>query len=454
MQTETTIPAVQASETPAVLREGLLLTLLSLTVTLVVMNTTMFNVALPQVSKDFALTSTMASWLVTGYSIVFAISSITYSRLSDFIPIRLLLTIGLISLGVASVLGLLSHHFFMLLCARLLQASGAASAPGLGIVLVTRYIPLSKRGKSMSFIISSASLGIGLGPVVGGAITEYLGWNYLFAVTGIVLLLIPLFYRSLPMETANKGYFDMIGAVLIGIGTTGVLLFLTTYSFLALLAGVGSLIALWIRIHRVQNPFVQPALFRNKSYMTLSVMGFVPYVAQFTTLFLMPMILIRLFGKSSAEAGLIIFPGAMVSAIASNGIGRMIDRFGNTVLFRWGHVILLGSTVLFALLSRVSAYAVLGIFMLMSLGITSLTTSVSNEMSRILPRELVGAGMGLAQLTQFFGGAFGVAMTGIALVWQKKLPLASAFSNIFWVMAALALVSTICSKVYRSAAKQ
>ncbi|UUZ95584.1 MFS transporter [Paenibacillus sp. P25] len=202
-------------------REGTILSLLALSVVLVVMNTMMFNLAAPQISKDFGLSSVAASWIVTGYSIVFAISSITYSRLSDFLPIRTLLTIGLSSLGAASVLGLFSHHYGVLLCARLIQASGAASVPGLAIVLLSRYIPLSRRGKSMSVIMSATSLGLGLGPVIGGGITQYLGWNFLFAVTGITLLLIPLFYRLLPAEAKKEGTFDFPGAVLVGAGTTG-----------------------------------------------------------------------------------------------------------------------------------------------------------------------------------------------------------------------------------------
>ncbi|WP_248929226.1 MFS transporter [Paenibacillus hamazuiensis] len=451
MQTQTAPQAALAADTPLIRREGLLVALLSITVILVVMNTTMFNVALPQVAKEFALSSTAASWIVTGYSITFAIFSITYSRLSDYLPIKTLLTIGLTCLTVASALGFVSHNFIMLLCARLLQAVGAASAPGLGIVLLTRYVPAARRGKSISAIISSASLGFGLGPVIGGAATQYLGWNYLFAVTGFVLVMIPFFNRILPFEKTSKVQFDLIGAVLVGIGTTGLLLFMTTYSFPALLAGAVSLIVLWARIHRVPNPFIQPALFRHKRYMTLSVSGFVSYVAQFTTLFVMPLMLIRLFGKSSSETGLMIFPGAILSVLASGGIGRIINRFGNLPMIRWAHVLLIGSTVLFALFGGSYAFATLVIFMLMSLGITSLTSSVSNEISRILPKELVGAGMGLSQLTQFFGGAFGVAMTGTALVWQKNLPLASAYSNIFWAMAGMACISAICSLLYKPA---
>lgn len=125
-------------------RESLIIPLWSITVMLVVMNTTMFNVALPTVAQALHLTATSASWIVTGYSILFAISSITYSRLSDFIPIRTLLTLGLLLLGGASIVGMLATNYYMLMAARLLQAVGAASAPGLGIVLVTRYIPVER----------------------------------------------------------------------------------------------------------------------------------------------------------------------------------------------------------------------------------------------------------------------------------------------------------------------
>jgi DHA2 family metal-tetracycline-proton antiporter-like MFS transporter len=437
----------------AALRERIVIPFWSLTIMLVVMNTTMFNIALPRVAVQFALSATTASWIVTGYSIIFAISSITYSRLSDFIPIRKLLTIGLSLLGIASLIGFLSDNFTTLMIARLLQAAGAASAPGLGIVLVTRYIPLERRGRSMAFIVSTASLGFGLGPVVGGAITQYLGWNYLFVVTGIVLLLIPLFHKVLPKEPTEKVQFDLLGALLIGIGVTALLLFLTNYSIILLILGLGSLLLLWRRVNHVQNPFIQPALFKNRKYLDLLVMGFAAYVTHFATLFVMPIILAHLYGKSSSAIGLLIFPGAMLSAIAASYVGKMMDRYGNSVVIRAGHFILLLATVLYALLSGTSPYAFLFIYMLMSISVSAMTTSVSNEMSRILERDLIGAGMGMAQLTQFFGGAIGVALTGIALVRQKSLPLSVGYSNIFWGMSAMVVISLFVYIRYASRKK-
>ena len=100
--------ALPREEAPAAFREGLTVALWSFVVVLVVMNTTMFNVALPQVATDFALQATAASWVVVGYSIVFAIASITYSRMSDYVPIRTLMVVGQLALGAGSLLGLAS----------------------------------------------------------------------------------------------------------------------------------------------------------------------------------------------------------------------------------------------------------------------------------------------------------------------------------------------------------
>jgi DHA2 family metal-tetracycline-proton antiporter-like MFS transporter len=88
------------------------------------------------------------------------------------------------------------------------------------------------------------------------------------------------------------------------------------------------------------------------------------------------------------------------------------------------------------------------IYMLMSVSITILNSSVSNEMSRILLPSQLGSGLGLFQLLQFFSGAFGVAMTASALVWQKNIPQASAYSNIYWGLAVVVILSIGCAVGY------
>ncbi|MBT2728281.1 MFS transporter [Bacillus sp. ISL-75] len=447
MTSETTINSIQATEQHA-MREGMVTLLLGISIVLVIMNTMMFNLALPDVAAAFQLSASSTSWIVTSYSIVFAISSITYSRLADFVPIRRLFIIGVLSLSLAAIVGLFSNSFIMLLIVRIFQASGAGSIPALSLILITRYVPIERSGKAMAMILSSVSLGLGLGPVVGGAIVEYLGWHILFVLTSITLLLVPFFVILIPKEKPKKGSFDVLGALFIGVGTTGLLLFLTNHSWIALVSGLIAIVMFIVRIRSAKEPFVLPALFLNRSYLILGAVGIAAYICSFSTLFLMPQILVKQYSLSAIEAGLVIFPGAFLAMLVSQKVGRIIDSKGNSSIIRYIPLLLLASVVLFALFEGTSYLAIMFIYMLMSISFTILTSSISNEMSRLLLPKQIGSGLGLFQLLQFFSGAFGVAMTASALNWQKGLPLAHAYSNIYWGLTIVVILSIGCGIIY------
>jgi MFS transporter, DHA2 family, metal-tetracycline-proton antiporter len=430
------------------IQENKIVLLWSVTVWLVVMNTTMFNVALPSVLIDFSLSSSTASWIVSGYSIVFAIATLTFSRLSDYIPISRLLLTGLSILGIASVIGFFSNSFYLLLTSRILQAAGAGAVPGLAMVLSGRYIPISRRGKAMALISSAASLGFGLGPVIGGAITQYLGWNYLFAVTGIVVFFIPLFIKLLPNEEVKQVQFDTFGGILTALSVTGLLLFLSNMSYIILIGTIIFIFLMWRHINKVKYPFIQPDLLKNNQYVKLLFIGFSAFITHFATLFIMPIILTVVYHKEPAVVGMIIFPGAILSAIGAQFIGRFIDRFGNTPVIMFGQTFLIISTTLFAFTSTHSYVFILVTYMFMSVGFSALTSSVSNELTRILRKTELGTGMGMAQLIQFFGGAFGVALAGIFLTIQKELNAFLVYRNIFLGLTLLIISAVITFGFY------
>ncbi|NBD27446.1 MFS transporter [Paenibacillus glycinis] len=430
------------------MKEGPVTLLLGFTIVLVIMNTMMFNLALPDVAKDYQLSGASTSWIVTGYSIVFAMASITYSRLSDFIPIRKLFIIGILSLSLAAIAGLFTNSFVMLIIVRILQASGAGSIAALSLNLISRYIPIERRGKAMALTMSSISLGLGLGPVVGGAIVEYMGWHYLFGVTGLTLLLIPLYVVLIPKEKPRSGNFDALGALFIGAGTTGLLLFLTNHSWISLIGGLLGLVLFSFRIRSAKDPFVLPVLFRNRSFLILSAVGIAGYLSSFATLFLMPQILVKQYGLSAIEAGFVIFPGSFLAIFVSRRAGKIIDLRGNSTIIRFVPIALLLSVLLFALFQGSSYIAILLIYILMSISFTIISSSVSNEISRILIPAQIGSGLGLFQLLQFFSGAFAVAMSASALTWQKNLPIKEAYSNIYWGLAVIVILAIGCAFMY------
>ncbi|MBB6670764.1 MFS transporter [Cohnella nanjingensis] len=439
---------VEKNEVLLLPHEGVLITLLCITVVLVTMNTAMFNLALNDLSHYFNLPSSIVSLTVTGYSIMFAISSITYSRLSDIVPLKRLFAISLVLTGGASLGAMLSSHFWVLLAARIVQAAGAGAALSLSIVLLTRYVPLARRGKSMTFIMSSVSLGFGLGPVIGGLVVQYLGWKYLFAITSLLLCIAPLLVRHIPKESLSKRPFDLLGALTLSAGTAGLLLFLTSYHPIALLIGISGLLFFSLRIRRAKHPFVLPSLLANRTYLVLALIGVLSYLCNFATLFLLPQMLLKQFGLSASHAGFVIFPGAILSVLLSRTIGAVIDKRGNSSMLRMTPVLILLAAVLFAGLGTQYWIANVFVYMLMNLGFAIISSSVSNEISRILPSSQMGSGTGLFQLMQFISGAFGLAALSSGLEWQQFLPLSHAFANLFWGLAVVAVLANLCAFLY------
>jgi DHA2 family metal-tetracycline-proton antiporter-like MFS transporter len=429
-------------------QEKKIILIMSFTILLVVMNTTMFNVALPSIIKDFSLNSSTASWLVSGYSIMFAIASLAFNRLSVFIPISRLLFFAISILGVASIIGFFSNHYVLLLGVRIVQAAGGGGVMGLGMIMAGRYIPLSRRGRAMAIISSTASLAFGLGPVIGEVITQYLAWNYLFVVSGISVLSIPFFQQLLPKEVLQKGHFDLFGAILTGLGVTGLLLFLSTFSYVILIGTVVLFVVLWRYLNKMEEPFIPPILLRNKQYTKLLFIACAAFFINFANLFLMPIMLTTAFRQGPIEVGMIIFPGAIIAVIAGQFIGKLIDRFGNMPIIISGQLFLLGATILFALLSTNSPYFVLAAYMFASVGFTSLSTSISNEVTRILPMTQIGSGIGVAQLIQFFGGGLGVTMAGLLLALQESLSSEIIYRNIYICFSFVIIIAVLIYGLY------
>ncbi|KGP85054.1 MULTISPECIES: MFS transporter [unclassified Paenibacillus] len=421
---------------------------------IVVMNTTMFNVSLPVIIHDLQITSDLGSWVISSYSIGYALSTVIYSRLSDRIPVRKLLTVGLLILGLSSLFGLFAHSFAILLLTRILQSAGAGVMAGLGLVIASRYIPLERRGAAIALISSGSAMAFGLGPIVGGLISEYWGWNGLFAITVLVLLALPVLLYFLPRETAKpENPFDMIGAALTVINATTLLVAITQQSWLWLSIGVISLIVHIVYIRRASLPFVNPHVFRTPGFSRLLIIGFCVLVVNLGNLFLMPLVLADLFGRSSLAIGLLIAPGAIVSAFCTRFVGRWIDRYGNIRFLMIGHILLASVLALFMLGLNQSALIITGGYLFFSPALSASIASLNNEASRMLPKAQIGSGMGLLQLIQFFGGSVSVAVCGLLLHSIPGVPVEEAYHYVYGCLLLVCLISLVIVVWHNKAAR-
>ncbi|QWU16085.1 MFS transporter, DHA2 family, metal-tetracycline-proton antiporter [Paenibacillus sophorae] len=417
---------------------------------IVVMNTTMFNVSLPSIIGDLHISADLGSWVISSYSIGYALSTVIYSRLSDLVPLRRLLIIGLTTLGLSSVLGIFAHDFHLLLLTRILQSAGAGVMAGLGLVLASRYIPIERRGAAIAMISAGSAMAFGLGPIVGGLISEYFGWNGLFAITCLVLLVMPVLIFLLPKEQPRPAAFDLIGAVLLVVNAATLLAAITGRSAVWLAVSLASFGAHAWHLKRTKQPFISPKLFANPGYGKLVIIGFCALVLNLGNLFLMPLALANVFDQSPLTIGLMIAPGAILSAFLTRFVGHWIDKYGNLRFLLLGHVLLVAVMTLFSSALSSSPLVILFGYVIFSPSFSATLASLNNEASQLLPREMIGSGMGLLQLIQFFGGSVSVAVCGLLLHVQRNAGPASAYRHVYWLLLTVSLVSLGLVQWYRS----
>jgi DHA2 family metal-tetracycline-proton antiporter-like MFS transporter len=139
--------------------------------------------------------------------------------------------------------------------------------------------------------------------------------------------------------------------------------------------------------------------------------------------------------------GLMIAPGAIFSAVLTRFVGRWIDRYGNLRFLLIGHGILAAVLAFYALELSASPVVVLIGYLFFSPAISATMASLNNETSLILPKALIGSGMGLMQLIQFFGGAVSVAICGLLLEFQNNLLPVVAYRHIYVLLLLIGLCS-------------
>ena len=413
-----------------------------------VLNTTMFNVSLPDIAEQFRLLPSRVSWVVSGYVIIFAISSVTYGRLADTYSIKTLVTIGLILFNAGSIIGFLSEWYPMLIAARIVQASGSGAIPALGMIIATGYFPVSEKGRVLGVLASTVAVGAGVGPILGGFLTGTFHWRYLFIISTITLFTIPAFQRYLPGQTRRKGRFDTPGALLMVTAIGSLLLFITTTMWWILPVGVILMAWFLVHIRHTESPFVSPSLFGNEVYRNMIIMAFLALSTVFGLLFMTPLMLRDLNALETGNIGLVMFPGAMIGAIAGTVGGRIVDRRGSAPVVYTAMTLLMSGFLLLSTFAGLRPWVISLNLIPCYMGFSLFQASIAHKVSSTLPRDQLGVGMGVYNLFFFMSGAFSAAFIGKLLdISRYHAPInpltaavsAGPYSNLFLLLGAVLL---------------
>ncbi|MCE5211999.1 MAG: MFS transporter [Deltaproteobacteria bacterium] len=414
------------------------------------------NVALPAISKELSMTALSLSWVATSFILAAAITLIPLGRLADIYGRRKFYIYGALIFTVASSFCIWSPTQSFLIAARALQGIGGAMIFSTGTAMLVLAYPTGERGKILGINITAVYVGLTVGPFIGGILTQYLGWRYIFLFT--VFLGIAIFYITLTKiendtsVSENEG-FDLTGSLIYAIA-----LFAVMYGFSQLpslnagfLIATGVLFLALFIVQQLKSPFplVDVHLFwNNKVFAFSNLAALINYSATFVINFLLSLYLQNIKLLTPAEAGSILVAAPVMQAFISPFAGKLSDRFEPQIIASIGMAItVIGLVLLIFLNGSTSIDYILFCLILLGIGFALFSSpNVNATMSSVNNKYygVASATLGTMRLTgQMF--SMGITMLVFAVILGNH-PISEANHQLFLKSNKLifSILSVIC----------
>lgn len=382
------------------------------------------NIALPTLVRNLNTDFATVQWVVLAYLLTVTTLMLSVGRLADMIGKKSIYTVGFIVFTLGSVFCGLAPSIYWLIAFRVLQALGAAMIMALGMGIITEAFPPNERGKALGISGSIVSVGIVIGPTLGGFLIDALTWRWIFFVNlpvGIVgtLMVIRFVPAIIPV---GKQRFDYWGALSLFLSLLSLLSALTLgqqlgftdlWTLLLFVIGV-FLLLVFIAIElRTKQPMIDLRLFKNRLFSISLITGFLTFVAIAGTIILIPFYLEEVLGYDTRQVGLLLAVVPISLGITSPLSGTLSDRYGTRPITVIGLVILLiGYYALSSLDTHTSVISYLIRFLPIGIGMGIFQSPNNSAIMGTAPSERLGIVSGMLAITRSLGQAAGIAILG------------------------------------------
>jgi EmrB/QacA subfamily drug resistance transporter len=401
------------------------LVLICLAQFMVVLDATIVNVALPSIQTDLHLSDAGLQWIINAYTLVFGGFLLLGGRLGDLLGRKRLFLIGLAIFTVASLLDGIAGSEGALIGARALQGLGAALiSPAALSIISTTFEEGAERARALAVWAAIAIGGSAVGLILGGALTQYFSWPWIFFVNvpvGIATFVLSLRLVPESRDAHAQGSYDLAGAATVTGGLMALVYAIVgaqsagwtsarTIGFFALAV---LLLAAFVAIEaRATAPLVRLSIFRVRSLLTANVAMFLAMSGMFAMFFFNTLYIQQVLGYGPLEAGLAFLPftaGIMISASLAS---QFAPRLGVRPVAAAGFVLTIAGLVLLTQLPVDGSYVVnvLPAILLSSLGMGAVFMPLTLIATTGLKDEDQGLASGLFNTSQQIGGALGLAV--------------------------------------------
>jgi len=381
------------------------------------------NIALPSIGSEFTATAILLGWIPTAYLLALAVCLVPFGRIADIYGRKRIFTYGIILFTVSSFLATLSFSIDMLLVFRVLQGAGSAMIFGNLFAIIASIFPTSDRGKALGITITGAFLGLFLGPVLGGFLTEYFGWRSIFFFNvplGILATLAVTRVEGEWAEAIGKS-FDIIGSIILGFTLVilmyGLSILPETMGFYLILGGVVGLILFYIIESRMESPVLDVGIFKNRSFTLYNLAAFISYCSAAPIVFILSLYLQYIKGLDPQWAGIVLSVQPIMMVIFSPLAGKISDIIEPRKVAAFGMVLNTIGCVLFAFLGAETSMMVIVIGLgLLGLGFANFSSPNTNAIMGTVESHLYGVASTTVTTMRVLGQMSGMGVVLLVLV--------------------------------------
>ncbi len=397
------------------------------------LDNTVVNVALPTINQGLGAGVSGLQWIVDGYVLAFASLLLTGGILGDKYGRKRMFMTGLAIFTIASAACGLSQTTGQLVAARVLQGvGGALLMPGtLSIITVT--FPPHERAKAIGLWAGVSGLALALGPTVGGAMIENLGWESVFFLNvpiGIVAFIVASITVT-ESRSDEARYLDIPGLVL---GSGG--LFFLTYGLIeanqkgwsdpvivgSLVLAAVFLVSFLIAEHSNEHAMMPLSFFKIPSFSAGNTVAFAVSLGMFATFFFLSLYMQGIHGFSPFEAGVRFLPMTLMIIVTAPLAGRYASQHGSRAPMTYGLILAGGGLLLLGLTLQAdtpTAY-LLPIFLIMGHGMGATMAPMTAAVMNAVGAQRAGLGSAMTNTSREVGGVLGIALLGTVLTTQLK----------------------------------
>jgi EmrB/QacA subfamily drug resistance transporter len=398
---------------------------------MLLLDITVVNVALPSIQKDLDASLSDLQWVVDAYSLTLAAFLLTAGSLADRLGRRRLFVAGLAIFSFASLLCALAQSPTMLNLSRGLQGIGGAGMFATSLALIAQEFEGRDRATAIGAWGATIGGAVAIGPLVGGILTDSLGWEWIFLVN--VPIGLGAIWLTMTKISESRDP-DALGIDWPGLVTFSGALFLLIYglvrgnpdgwssaSIVASLVGAAVLMIAFVAIEtRSTHPMLDLKLFRNRSFKAVSVVAFALSASMFSMFLYLTLYIQGVLGFDALQAGLRFLPITLLSFFVAPVAGRFTDRVPARLFLGIGLLLVGGGLLLMRGVTVGDEWtALLPGFLITGFGVGLINPSIASSAIAVVPVARSGMGSGISNTFRQVGIATGIA--GLGAVFQSRI---------------------------------